>query len=882
MNPTDWRVVTELFGRCLDVSLEEREAVLADADPALADEVRSLLENSDSRPLQIAMDGEFDVPCPTPTQIGPYRVERLLGQGGMGSVFLARREGEFDQIVAIKLIRRDLGTWDRGLQQRFLRERQILASLQHPNIAHLIDGGAVDGSPFLVVEYVEGLRIDEYCNQNRLGIRQRIELFLEVCSAVQYAHQNLIVHRDLKPANVLVPSGGVPKLLDFGIAKLLGGTDRSSELTQTALRIFTPSYASPEQLRGEQIGTSTDVYSLGVMLYELLTGKKPFRVEGISDLAILDAITRQAPPLASAAIKRYPSEEREARAAERSIAYRNWVSKLKNDLDLILSRAISADAVRRYQTVDQFSTDLKRYLAMLPINARKDSWSYRAGKFWKRHTALVSVTTLALVSLLAGSTALWRANRISIQQRQRAEHRFNDLHALAHSNITEVQDALDRVPGGTAVRALILSRALQYLEGLSAEKDSDIDLQRELATAYQKFAEGLGSPAGPNLGDTAAANLNYDHSIRIRESILTLPQATERDHFFLIHTRYQMALMQFAAGQLEAGRRNVVRAANESDALLAGHPQNLAVVQYFVGLTHSVLMAVLFDREGPSLADPVSAVEEGAIALPAAEFAYSKKPNDPIVIETTICARYLDGDALFGVGREEEGLRLQRSALDLANASSAKLPSKSLSVLLSAKYRYGINVAKGNPRVALPILEEVLAQIAAAKATDPADTKLKYWSAIGRTTIGNVYLRAGERTKGLKMMELGMAEVTTLLAGNPSQPGELRFRLAAGHHGLGEDALNQGNLRLALSEYKSADDVYGDEAASFADDLGVYLKRAENRLRMAAVQERLGLVKDASASQLIAVESVDRVLKAHPDNLIAQKLRGEVHGAKGF
>jgi len=397
ITPNQWQAVTDLFDRCAQLSEDEREGLLAAADQRIAAEVRSLLLNAGDDSCLNPVDEILNPTDDLPRQVGAYRIERLLGQGGMGDVFLARRTGEFDQQVAVKLIRRDFGIGTRALDQRFRQERQILASLQHPNIAHLIDGGTSNAYPYLVVEYVPGVRIDDYCDRNRLSIRQRIELFLKICSAVQYAHQRLVVHRDLKPANVLVLDDGTPKLLDFGIAKLISEDDSASDLTRTAMRVFTPGYASPEQLRGAFAGTTSDVYSLGVMLYELLTGQRPHVVDADSDLALLDAVCNRTPTLASAAINRHPEDSREAKAAERATAFPAWNKTLRGDLDLILLRAISADISRRYQSVEQFSADLDRYLANLPITARKDSWAYRAQKYWSRHKALVSVTSFALV-----------------------------------------------------------------------------------------------------------------------------------------------------------------------------------------------------------------------------------------------------------------------------------------------------------------------------------------------------------------------------------------------------------------------------------------------------------------------------------------------------
>ncbi len=867
--------MTELFDRCLGLAPAEREQILAIANATVSCEVRSLLENADPD-LESFLSPVDQILSPSqgvPQQIGAYRIERLLGQGGMGTVFLARRVGEFDQLVAVKLIRRDFGSAADSLAIRFRQERQILATLQHPYIAHLIDGGTSDAHPYLVVEYVPGLRIDEYCNVHHLAIRQRIELFLKVCGAVQYAHQNLIVHRDLKPANVLVLDDGTPRLLDFGIAKLLSDDNSAPNLTRTEMRVFTPTYASPEQLRGERVGTASDVYSLGVMLYELLTGQKPHLVNADSEYAVLDAVCRQTPPSASAAIKRYSGEEKEARAAERKTAYASWGKALRNDLDLVLSKAISADICRRYQSVEQFASDLNRYLAHLPITARKDTWIYRAQKFWSRHKALVSVAAAAILLVLAAGLALLREYRIAIQQKQRAERRFDDLHALAKSNVTEVQDALDRIRGGTEVRALILQRTVQYLDSLAAEKDNDINLQRDLASTYQILAQRLGNPASGNLGDTAGANANYDRSIRIRESIVAQPQSNEKDKLQLIEVRRHKGLMQFSAGHLEAARQTLVEAANASDAILAGNPHDIIAVLILVSMTHRSLADILEDDAESNLADPVQALRHADTALEAARKAYERQPSSLNLLWNLINVQETKAHVLAENGHAEEGMNLEKSTLDLAKESSGHLTAAEEQILLFTTYKYGLMISEKDPLGARPWLDGPVSAVVSARASDPADMKMAGWSAIGMTMAGNVHRLAGERAKGLKMMDKGMGQLTGLLAKSPAAAGQLYFALAAGYRGLADEALKSGKTKEAIREYQNADRVYAEDGAKIPDDLGVYAKRSENQLSLAVAEAKLGMAKQAAADRKLALEYADRVLRIHPDNPEVQKLK---------
>lgn len=359
---------------------------------------------------------------PAGERIGPYRIIRSLGQGGMGEVFLAERADEqFAQRVAIKLVRR--GLLSRQLLSRLRLERQILATLDHPNIARLFDGGTTtDGTPYIVMEYIEGEPIDIYCDKNALSLRERLKLFQTVCSAVHRAHQNLIVHRDLKPSNILVTADGTPKLLDFGIAKILDErqTMHTLAVTHADYRMLTPEHASPEQIRGDPITTASDIYVLGVLLYELLCGCKPFTVKAnrLADLerAICedDAGT---PSVAVSTVAATPAANVQGIAVARGLTPAKLRRELRGDLDNIVGMAMRKEAQRRYSSVEQLAADVERYLGGLPILARADSRAYRAKKFIRRHSVVVSLSG-AFVILLIGFTitTLVQSHRIGIER----------------------------------------------------------------------------------------------------------------------------------------------------------------------------------------------------------------------------------------------------------------------------------------------------------------------------------------------------------------------------------------------------------------------------------------------------------------------------------
>jgi serine/threonine protein kinase/tetratricopeptide (TPR) repeat protein len=409
-----WARVKQLFEAAADLAPNERASLLndeCDGDDALRHEVESLLE-SDSQTDGFIEQPVLEIPrnlfpeAPneslTGRQFGAYQIIREIGRGGLGAVYLAARaDDEYRKEVAIKLVRRGLDTDD--ILRRFRNERQILAQLDHPNIARLIDGGTTDeGLPYFVMEYVNGEPIGAYCDGHSLGTTERLNLFRKVCAAVTYAHQNLVIHRDLKPSNILIATDGEPKLLDFGIAKLLGQDEEALAQTMTGQRVMTPEYASPEQVKGENITTASDVYSLGVLLYELLTGRRPYRLKTRTADEIARAITDQEPERPSTAIAKGDGNSK--------FEIRNS-RFLKGDLDNIVLMAMRKEPARRYSSVGQFSEDIRRHLEGLPVIARKDTWNYRAGKFIKRNKIGIAASAVVALALIGGlATALWQAN----------------------------------------------------------------------------------------------------------------------------------------------------------------------------------------------------------------------------------------------------------------------------------------------------------------------------------------------------------------------------------------------------------------------------------------------------------------------------------------
>ncbi|MGH8100787.1 MAG: protein kinase domain-containing protein [Chthoniobacterales bacterium] len=601
MMPERWKQVEAVFEQALELPAEQRPAFLqsnCDGDQELRREVQSLLDSHaragsfiDQPSLFAANDesDERDAVVASGQLIGSYRVVRELGRGGMGAVYLAERADEqYRMRVAIKLIKRGMDT--DSVLRHFRNERQILANFDHPNIAHLLDGGATEnGLPYFVMEYIEGLPIDAYCKSQAVQINERLSLFRQVCAAVSYAHRRAVIHRDIKPSNILVSSDGTPKLLDFGIAKILQPADSIDALVSlTGLWPMTPEYASPEQVRGQSVTTASDVYSLGVVLYQLLTGQKPYRLKTPTPVEISRAIVEQEPLRPSTAIARSDGSSRSQTPNPKV---------LRGDLDNIVLMALRKEPGRRYQSVEQFSEDIQRYLERRPIRARKDTIRYRAARFVQRNRVATSAAALLFMSLLAGIVATtWEARRarkeeaIAKEQRVRAERRFNDVRHLAHSVLFDYHDAIKDLPGATRVRERLVKDALVYLDSLASEIEGDPALQRELAAAYDRVGDVRGQAYGASLGDRAGAMDSYLKGLRIREALATAnpKDMQSRRELAESHRRIGWQLLDTIEGT--RGLEHLRKAVDLDRELTAENPENtdlqyqLSVVQSEFGM----------------------------------------------------------------------------------------------------------------------------------------------------------------------------------------------------------------------------------------------------------------------------------------------------------
>ncbi len=599
MTPERWERIKRLFELALERPPNQRAAFLAEVcagDDQLRTEIESLLSSHEEAGSFIEMPalaaaaellGKEPGASEVRQRIGPYKLIREIGHGGMGAVYLAvRADEQFQKRVALKLIRHGMN--NRDILRRFRQERQILASLDHPNIARLLDGGtSEDGLPYFVMEYIEGLPITDYCDHHKLNTTERLKLFRQVCTAVEYAHQNLVVHRDLKPSNMLVTAEGVAKLLDFGIAKLLNPelSGQTIEPTATALRLMTPEYASPEQVRGESVTTASDVYSLGVVLYELLTGHRPFRVKSRAPHEILRIVCEEEPVRPSTAVTRVEVET-DSDGTVRATLTPESVSRtregppeklrrrLKGDLDNIVLMALRKEPQRRYPTVNQLSEDLRRHLEGEPVVARRSTFGYRAAKLIKRNKIAVTAAALILLTLLGGIVATWWQARVANRERAIAERRFTDVRRLANSFLFEVHDAIEKLPGSAPARQLVVKRALEYLDNLSRESGDDLSLQLELATAYRRIGNVQGNPNTGNLGDTAGALESYRRSLAICTKLRDAYPANAEILRHLAASYVGIADILVVTGKLSEAVENYRQALRFNEELFAAHPDD--------------------------------------------------------------------------------------------------------------------------------------------------------------------------------------------------------------------------------------------------------------------------------------------------------------------
>jgi non-specific serine/threonine protein kinase/serine/threonine-protein kinase len=697
-------------------------------------------------------------------RLGSYRITAELGRGGMGVVYLAERDDEaFHKQVAVKVLR---GGVHPTLAERFDAERRILASLEHPNIACLLDAGTdEDGTPFVVMEYVEGVAIDAYAREHRLSIRQRLELFCIVCDAVQYSHQRLVVHRDIKPGNILVTPDGVPKLLDFGIAKLLDPLVADGQRTRTEFRALTPESASPEQVRGEPVTVASDVYSLGVLLYRLLTDRSPYRRTPTTDIEIVRAVCEEIPPKPSDAAEAGPADGEPAGSAPSSAGSTPSRRQLAGDLDLITIKALRKEPERRYTSVERLADDLRRYLRGDPVDAAPDSWRYRAGKFIRRHRIGLAASAALLVTITAGTGAtLWEARTASIE-RARAERRFNDVRSLAKSVIFELHDAIAPLPGSTAARELLVRRALSYLDSLAAEAGSDVSLQRELAEAYARVGEVQGGVGRANLGRATASLESYRKSLALRERIATLTPSDPRALDEVARAHRPVGALLDRMGEGKASLEHFQTAVAIHERLLASRPGDAQLQMALAGSYQGLGDTLATLEDWPRVLDLRQR------ALPLLRQAAQRAPDSSEIQRSLALANKRLGAIEAKLKRYPEGLEAYRQALAVDEARLAVDPRSSeaqADVAIDLSDVAFILWKTGDRRAALEQYERARAIREELVRADAKDTRARLALSTTLTRTGLLYWELDDTAQALARHRQALALLERLTRDNPA------------------------------------------------------------------------------------------------------------------
>ncbi len=807
MLPERWNVVKDKLYAALELQGPSRAAYLEEIggqDPELRAELDSLLASHEQASTAFLNQPAAHIAALLAgprsdligRRLGPYQLIRQIGVGGMGEVYRAfRADDQYRKEVAIKLVRAGQSTG--FILDRFKNERQILALLEHPNICRMLDGGTTsDGLPYFVMELIEGEPIDKYCAEHKCSVAERLELFLQICSAVQFAHQRLIVHRDIKPGNILVTKEGQPKLLDFGIAKILDPS-AGDNATVTLFQVLTPGYASPEQIKGETITTASDVYSLGVVLYELLTGQSPYRVTTGASHEISRAVCEEEPRRPSTAVRE--TKDHPTPGEEPSEKVRKG---LRGDLDNIVLMALRKEPARRYSSVEQFAGDIRRHLQNLPVIARQDSWKYRTSKFALRHKAGVLAASAALVALLAGVGIILHEARIARQQAQlaqeqriRAERRFNEVRKLANSLMFEVHDSIKDLPGSTPARKLLVSRALEYLNSLNAEAKNDPSLQQEMAAAYEKIGDVQGQPRQANLGDPGGAADSYKKALAIREEVAAADSKDLEVRQQIVPNYAKLSDLLWSMGDPAGAMAYSEKAFQQADALYRVNPKGQVVRQLFAKfrMDHGYKQAVVAGDRDAGLEN----LRQGSAML---EQLASENPAD-LQVRRIMGLSYSRAAEILREDPKEQAqaLALYKKAIATKQTLVAAEPNNAEFQRLVAYDHFsigGLLASMDQKEAALSQDQDALRTFQKLAANDPANAQFQ--QDIGRVSaqMARVLIHMGQLSKGMAQLRSSLATLERLPeAGNP--------RSLVGFTIL-TDQLWMGKIHVLLAAAKSA------------------------------------------------------------------------------
>lgn len=673
MEPANWKQIKTALADAMELASDAREEFVSSLDPELSAQVRRYLRAVTDAGDFITTPAWIDrglVDQDHPAQIDDFRILHPIGSGGMGTVYLAEHAGDgFKQLVALKLIKRGMDT--SAVLKRFLMERRILAELDHPNIARMLDGGSTeDGLPYFVMEYVEGDEIRKYANANNLGLEERLQLFRTVCSAVSSAHQKLVIHRDIKPTNILVTKDGEPKLLDFGIAKLISPDWNSDEATLTQFRVLTPEYASPEQMDGRAVSTATDVYSLGVVLYELLTGCRPssFREKDGRSKTDIALTTGPPKPSAIASESSRPTNRTKQRLVHKTLSRPSHVtvsavepSRLRGDLDNMILKAIRHEPERRYQSVQEFSDDIRRWLDGLPVHATADSRMYRFKKFFKRHrTAVLASAAAAILLITTSGVTVWQYS-VARDQQAKAEARFQSIRLVARSLLNETSKELENLPQSAEIRDSVVERAIALLNSLSVDENTDPEFLDEVADAYEQLAH----IRNWKFRKTAEAVVDYRKALSLRERVIREAPENFSAREKLSSTLSGLSEVYDLIGDSEESGRLRSRIVENQRSMLLIQPGNpKTMYSLAAGLEDLATRSQASSTEQAAAyrSESLRIVTEALTHLPAER----RSAGDT---ELYVSMKMLQGSLLDKLGRDDEALAIFHEGLETAKSA---------------------------------------------------------------------------------------------------------------------------------------------------------------------------------------------------------------------
>jgi eukaryotic-like serine/threonine-protein kinase len=847
MDAARWLQLQTVLAAVIDVAPPQRAHLLdalCDADPALRQEVETLLACEHALPEQLP-ETVWRALAPDATQrsrigdhVGPFEIEHCLGEGGSSVVYAARRVSDFAQRVAIKLLRSHAAA---SVARRFVLEREMLSRLNHPHIARLFDAGTLsDGTPYLVLELIEGRSWPRWLSEARPSLRERIVQFLSICDAVSHAHQHLLVHRDIKPTNIMVDDDGRAKLLDFGIAKLLDATD-SSTLTRDGGFALTPAYAAPEQLRGEPVTTATDVYALGVVLYETLTAQHPFH---LSAGASTSRWTSDA-----AAPHLRPSQ------VPQSTAHALSTQALRGDLDNIVMMALEPEPARRHASVAALGADLRAYLDGRPVSARPRTWRYVTGKFFRRHPLGVA---LAAAALLAVATSAL----VAVQEAQRARGHLAQARALAHDILIDYSDLIVELPGSLPVQQRMVQDAVRYLDSLRQVASDDSVLSQELAAGYLKIGDIQGNPYRANLGDFVGAERSYQQARLALAQWQRLSPQAPGSHLLQARLSARVAALDHQQGRLEAAASEFSEAlkafaalpAVERDAATA--LEHAGTLEFYADLLGSSTQASLLDVQ--------AATHHHAQARQLIVDTLLRYPDNTALQFSMATSIVREGDNALAARDLDGAEGAYRDAIGRIEALLVAEPGRATRIRELAGLYSRLSLALelgGNIDAATTAAKQSVTIIESLLAADPINDQLRQGAGAGLGILAKLLIRGGRYDDAGPIIDRQIDINQRRVDATPDN-GEMILALSLGYRRRGEQRAGLGDFAAAIQAHEQALNLQTRIAAESADNES---HRALTLLHLGRAERASGNRDAAIARLQQAIAAMNALVAAHGD-----------------